>query len=102
MPRIADPRGTTLSQGDWTWIRTGYWLRWGNPKSDDATATLIVFSAPTQLQNRLESLSTHSGWKEVLIDPFSLFVIILDELFLQAHGIVNKVIRVLEPIEGVG
>ena len=90
--RIADPRGDVLSQGDWTWIRTSVFMRWSNcHDKDNASVILVVFSASPELRDRCQRLwdTELSG---VLVDPFSLFVICLDELWLQAQSIL-KVVR---------
>ena len=88
---IADPRGTALSQGDWTWIRTSVFMRWRdcNDKSR-ATVTLIIFSCSPELRDRCQRL-WQTDLSMVLMDPFSLFVICLDELWLQAQDIVRNV-----------
>ena len=94
--RIADPRGDVLggkvlSQGDWTWIRTSVFMKWSNcHDKDSASVILVIFSASPELRDRCQRLwdTELSG---VLVDPFSLFVICLDELWLQAQGIVKVV-----------
>lgn len=88
---IADPRGTVLSQGDWTWIRTSVFMRWKNcGDNDTATVALVIFSASPEMRDRFQRL-WETDLSTVLIDPFSLFVICLDELWLQAQGIVRAV-----------
>ena len=89
--RIADPRGDVLSQGDWTWIRTSVFMRWSNcHDKEEASVVLVIFSASPELRDRCQRLwdTQLSG---VLVDPFSLFVICLDEFWLQAQGIVKVV-----------
>lgn len=51
---------------------------------------LVIFSASPELRDRCQRLwdTQLSG---VLVDPFSLFVICLDEFWLQAQGIVKVV-----------
>lgn len=89
--RIADPRGTELSQGDWTWIRTSVFMRWSNcVDKDRATVNLVIFSASLELRDRIQRL-WNSDISNALVDPFSLFVICLDELWMQAMGIVRIV-----------
>lgn len=51
---------------------------------------LVVFSASPELRDRCQRL-WNTELSGVLIDPFSLFVICLDELWLQAQGIVKIV-----------
>ena len=101
-PRIADPRGTQYSQGDWLWIRSSFFLKWNTCDNRDlATATLIVFSASPELRARFQRLILNPEWTVALVDPFSLYVIVLDELWLQADGIVNKVLKVFNGMETV-
>ena len=102
-PRIADPmRGTQYSQGDWSWIRSSLFLKWNDCDDRDmATATLIVFSASPELRARFERLCLNPDWTVALVDPFSLYVIVLDELWLQADGIMKKVADVFNGTETV-
>ena len=89
--KIADPRGTELSYGDWTWIRTSVFMRWSDcHDKDKASVILLVFSASPELINRCQRLWS-TDLSGVLRDPFSLFVVCLDELWLQALGIVKIV-----------
>lgn len=86
---IADPRGTELSQGDWTWIRTSIFMRWSHSHDkDNASVNLVIFSASPELRERCRRL-WDADLSGVLMDPFSLFVICLDELWLQSQGIVK-------------
>ncbi|KAL8773577.1 MAG: hypothetical protein Q9209_001682 [Squamulea sp. 1 TL-2023] len=96
---IADPRGTVLSQGDWTWIRTSVFMRWNNCNDNDlATVTLIFFSFSQELRDRCQRL-WETDVSMVLVDPFSLFVICFDELWLQAQSIVRNVGTVFNRLE---
>lgn len=101
-PRIADPRGTQYSQGDWLWIRSSFFLKWNTCDNRDlATATLVVFSASPELRARFQRLILNPEWIVALVDPFSLYVIVLDELWLQADGIMKKVAEVFNGMETV-
>ena len=89
--RIADPRGEVLSQGDWTWIRTSVFMRWSDcHDKSKASVTLVIFSASPELRDRCQRL-WNTELSGLLVDPFSLFVICLDELWLQSQGIVKIV-----------
>ncbi|KAL8855914.1 MAG: hypothetical protein Q9178_007480 [Gyalolechia marmorata] len=97
--RIADLRGTALSQGDWTWIRTSVFMRWSNcHDKDKASVVLVIFSASPELRDRCERL-WRTDLSEILVDPFSLLVICLDELWLQAQRIVEIVRQVFGDVE---
>lgn len=101
-PRIADPRGTQYSHGDWLWIRSSFFLKWNDCHDRNmATATLIVFSASPELRARFERLCLNPDWTIALVDAFSLYVIVLDELWLQADGIMKKVADVFNGMETV-
>lgn len=98
-PGIADPRGAEVSQGDWTWIRTSIFLRWDNcDDKDKATVTLLIFSASSEMRDRCQRL-WETDLSNVLIDPFALFVICLDELWLQAQGIVRTLSAEFSKVE---
>ncbi|MCJ1470845.1 hypothetical protein MMC07_009492 [Pseudocyphellaria aurata] len=94
-PYIEDLRGTNLSQGDWTWIRSAFYLRWKTCDNfQKAAVTLIVFSASPELRERLGRLHVNPDWEVTLVDPYSLYVIVLDEIWLQAESITNGVRQV--------
>ncbi|KAL8937924.1 MAG: hypothetical protein Q9211_003442 [Gyalolechia sp. 1 TL-2023] len=98
-PGIADPRGAVLSQGDWTWIRTSVFMRWDNcGDKDKATVALVIFSASPEMRERCQRL-WETDLSAVLIDPFGLFVICLDELWVQAQGMVKAVGGVFNEME---
>jgi hypothetical protein len=63
--------------------------------------TLICFGASIALQQRFERLASNSAWTEAINDPYNLFVIILDELFLQVDGIVWSLSDVFRSVEEV-
>ena len=100
-PTIADPRGTELSHGDWTWIRTSVFMSWSDcHDKDKASVVLVIFSASPELRDRLRRL-WESDLTGVIMDPFSLFVICMDELWLQAMGIVKIVGDLFSKMERV-
>ncbi len=91
-----------LSHGDRSWIRSGFFLKWNDCyQASSATVTLIVFSASPELLDRFQSLWTNTDWQMTLVDPFSLYVIILDELWLQAESIARGVAEVFGVMERV-
>ena len=66
-------------------------MRWSDCyDKNESSVTLIIFSASPELRDRFQRLwgTELSG---ILRDPFCLFVICLDELWLQAQGIVKIV-----------
>lgn len=105
---IADPRGDflsqrgdVLSQGDWTWIRTSVFMRWSNCHDEKrAAVALVIFSASPELRDRLERLWT-TELSDILVDPFSLFVICMDQFWLQAQRTVTTVQQIFGQMERV-
>lgn len=43
--------------------------------------TLICFSPPSQLIDRFKRLLHNNEWRNVLENPFDLWVVVIDELF---------------------
>ena len=63
--------------------------------------TLICFGASAALEQRFESLSSNPQWEKVLQDPYILYAIVLDELFLQMDRQVWTVSEVFGKVERV-
>jgi len=77
-------------------------MRWSNCHDRDrASVALVIFSASPELTDRLGRLwaAEISG---VLVDPWSLFVICLDELWLESQSTVANVQHVFGQMERVG
>ena len=76
-------------------------MQWSNCQDNDqASVVLVIFSASPELRDRLQRL-WKSDLSRVIMDPFSLFVICMDELWLQAMGIVKIVGDVFSKMERV-
>lgn len=91
-----------LSQGDWTWLRTSVFMKWSDCDDiDKSCVTLLIFSAPSELIDRFERLWDQDP-SSVLLDPFSLFNICFDELWLQSQSVVQVVQAVFGRMERVG
>lgn len=99
---ISDSHSSGASQDDWNWLRSSIFLRWTKCSSpDEAKVTLIIFSAGPELRDRFRRLKDNSSWQDVLRDPWSLFVMMLDELWFEANRIsadIGKVFRQLEKV----
>ena len=101
--RIVDPRQDQrkLSFADWSWIRAGFFLKWSNFRERAPSVTLICFGESKRLRKRLEGIKWNELGAQALKDPYSLFVIILDELFLQMDGLgwgLNSVLGEMERV----
>ncbi len=107
-PRIKDPRdrsfGPSSSQADGTWRRSGYFMRWKQPptgRKGDEMVELIIFSPSRSLQTNMDRLVTRPDWEQALVDPFSLLILVLDDLFQQVDTAINNVSTVFRQIEQV-
>ncbi|KAL8725563.1 MAG: hypothetical protein Q9181_006371, partial [Wetmoreana brouardii] len=92
-PFIRDPRGSRQNHGDWTWLRSGYFLRWKNPGAEalqDTEVTFIIFSATPDLKMHLQQLVSRPDWRQGVMDPFGLLVIVAENLFLEISMTINK------------
>lgn len=68
-------------------------MRWSHCSNKDrASVVLVIFSASWELIDRFHRL-WDTDLSVVLEDPYSLFVICLDELWLQAQRIETSVGR---------
>ncbi|KAI9835088.1 MAG: hypothetical protein M1819_002640 [Sarea resinae] len=124
--RIADPRdgGTTLSQADWTWNRSSYFLHWTNSSPRQASpevtgvvhdtsaseVTLLCFGTPETVQARFARISQHpsslsssysslSTWRSALGDPYLLFATVLEEISVHQDKIIWDFSRVFGKVE---
>ena len=87
-----------------TWLRSGYFLRWRPPSSptDRASeAVLIVFSASDALKLKFQALASGSEWERALVDPFSLFVVVAEDIFLEISTTIYNLLSVVRQSENV-
>lgn len=87
-----------------TWLRSGYFLRWRPPSAEGdraSEALLIVFSASDELKLNFESLAARSEWEQVFHDPFSLLVVIAEDVFLEVSTTIYKLLSVVREKENV-
>lgn len=107
VPSIRDPRdssGTPMSQGDGTWQRSGYFMRWRESLisgGGDGMVDLVIFSASGSLRTNLESLVPRPDWEQALTDPFCLLIVVLDDIFRQVDTTISKVLVVFGVMENV-
>ena len=86
-------------------MRSGYFLKWEQPFTDnlnDSSVTLIVFSPTRSLREHLQELTSRPDWRQGLMDPFSLLVVVAENIFLETSMTINKVLKVLRFMEHVG
>lgn len=95
-----------LSQTNWTWLRAGFFLKLGPPKERTQNGilmnpvTLICFGASQAMKERFRRVPNGPTWR-MDIDPFQLFVIVLDELFQEMDNQVWNLSDVFRGIEHV-
>ncbi|KAF2453804.1 hypothetical protein BDY21DRAFT_401325, partial [Lineolata rhizophorae] len=101
------------SQADHGWIRSGFFLK-SEPRqkasksnksspvrhASDDTVTLVCFGASPNLEARFKQMTASSSWEDVLHDPYVLFDIIMDELYLQMDGVAWRLNQVFGQFEG--
>jgi hypothetical protein len=92
---------TTQSQADGSWIRGGFTFRWTTDHGSSPRVTLICFGASRSVVQRFERLASHSLWRHAVTDPYNLFVIIINDLFLQVDGLVWSLSGVFRTLEAV-
>ncbi|KAJ9640451.1 hypothetical protein H2199_005990 [Coniosporium tulheliwenetii] len=100
------------SQADYSWHRSGFFLKAspGAPSKPppqspfaapaDDCVTLICFGASPSLEQRFRRLALTSAWEDALEDPYVLFDVVLDELYLQLDGVAWSLAEVFGGIEG--
>ncbi|OAQ67202.1 corA-like mg2+ transporter protein domain-containing protein [Pochonia chlamydosporia 170] len=83
-------RSKQFKNDNWTWLRSAFFLKSGgseirleNGPTSKPCTTLICFGAPKSLEKRFEDLATSPSWTQCVDAPYNLFVIVLDELFLE-------------------
>ena len=103
---IVDPRqelraAIQLNQFEGTWRKEAFFLSWGPGRDRDAQATLVCFGAHRQLQKRFEMLGKNTAYEDCVKAPFTLFVIVLDELFQLLDEQVWNLLNVFTELERV-
>lgn len=98
---ISDPRQNEpkLEHSDSTWIRSGYFLHWAEDSNSDPEVTLLCFESSPYLKERLRQIPPTSISTSVALDPYSLFVIVMEELSLQMDDTVWEVMDIFRNVE---
>ena len=105
-PVIRDPshpHQSHLSQSDYGWNRAGFFLTWKQALDLPALTetTLLCFGAPSSLMERFKCMRLSENWKKNLQDPYSVLVVVLNDLFLQIDNILwslSSVYRLQESV----
>ncbi|KAL9628001.1 MAG: hypothetical protein Q9204_006184, partial [Flavoplaca sp. TL-2023a] len=102
-PSIQDPRHSKPSQeSDGTWLKSGVFLRWRQPAvgdDDSGEVDMIIFRPTIPLQKNFECLIHRPEWRQALEDPFSLLVVVLDDLHRQVDEARAKLHEALRSAE---
>lgn len=90
------------------WDRFGVFMRVRQPEDVDPDRksqlpgiSLALFGAGDDMKIRLREMVEHEGWEGILKDPYILFDVILDELYLQMDRNVQDVSRLFGHVESV-
>ena len=96
------------SQADYSWIRAAFFLKSettdaSSPKvkTQGGMVTLLCFGASDALVQRLSKLLQRSSWTDLIEDPYLLYTIVLDELYLQLDGMAWRLNEVFGSMEKV-
>ena len=95
--------GDVFPQQDDTWAGAGFFLRWRPAKGKDrpGSIVMIVFTPHDALREAFRDLLPQPAWQETLADPLSLFVPVLEYLYLEIARAINAVMTVLKHVEKV-
>lgn len=80
-------------------MRSGYFLRWAVDSATNPEVTLICFDSSFYLKERFQQVPPSAIPMTAILDPYSLFVIILEELSLQMDNVVWDVTSVFRGVE---
>ncbi|CAM1509922.1 Fc.00g002570.m01.CDS01 [Cosmosporella sp. VM-42] len=86
---------STLPQADYSWHRAGFFLR----VESDGSATLVCFGASSKVRQRIAEFVNAKVWEHVAIDPYILFDLLLDGLYLEVDETVWRMNTVFGPLE---
>ena len=106
VPIIRDnsPLQSPLSQSHYGWNRAGFFLTWTSASNESASPSinLICFGALPSLVRRFETMKLPAEWQRSPLDPYSLFLVVLNDLFLQMDETLWSLASVFRQVELVG
>ncbi|ORY61637.1 uncharacterized protein BCR38DRAFT_487381 [Pseudomassariella vexata] len=88
--------GAPLPQADFSYIRSGFFLRRSAPNAD---TTLICFGAREQVEKALERFIASYAWEMASLEPLALFDVILMGLFHEVDQNIWNMADVFGPLE---
>ncbi|PHH89226.1 hypothetical protein CDD83_6458 [Cordyceps sp. RAO-2017] len=86
---------STLPQADYSWIKSCFFLR----RYEDGSTILVCFAAPPQVARRIDLFTDTGSWGDVQANPYVLFDMVLEGLFLQVDEMVWNMAAVCGPLE---
>ncbi|KAH7308139.1 hypothetical protein B0I35DRAFT_483417 [Stachybotrys elegans] len=87
---------SNLPQADYTWLRSGFFLKVGDEGRD---VVLACFGATANVQRRLKDFVATGRWDDVTADAYILFDLILEGLYLDIDEGVWNMNTVFGPLE---
>ncbi|KAF1990353.1 hypothetical protein K402DRAFT_401202 [Aulographum hederae CBS 113979] len=108
--------GTEMqANADYSWWRSGFFLKYKprlqqnqslgsqdtlvSVSDEQEHITLVCFGAPWEMEQRFRGLLASPAWEDILRDPYILFNIVLDELFLHMDHIAWDLSKVFGGME---
>jgi hypothetical protein len=82
------------------WYKAGYFLRKHGVKQGGGV-TLVIFGPLPPVEERLQDFMDKPCWQDVLIEPFALFQLILEGLFLLTDKSVWGMVDIIDKLEHV-
>ena len=105
---IRDPRSMSsingsISQADWTWLRSAYFLKWETPTQGNGggDVVLTIFSPAGSIRDHFQHLASRSDRHKIMTDPFGLLVVVLDHMFQAISVNMTRVLHILGKVEMV-
>jgi hypothetical protein len=85
-----------LSNQDHSWLRSAFML-----KMEEKCVNLWCFRTPGTLEQRLDSITDSVIWEKAFEDPYTLLVLVLDELISEIHQSIQNLSTVFGAMEYV-
>ncbi|POR33118.1 Uncharacterized protein TPAR_06685 [Tolypocladium paradoxum] len=86
---------STLPQADYSWLLSSFFLR----VHEDGSVVLACFGAPPEVRRRIERFVDGGKWYDVKTNPYVLFDVVLDGLYLEVDQMVWNMNVIFGPLE---
>lgn len=86
-----------LPQADYSWLVSSFFLR----VHEDGGVVLVCFGAPPEVRRRIEGFLDSGKWHDVKANPYVLFDLVLEGLYLAVDEMVWNMNAIFGPLEHV-